>query len=99
MGAKTPERHFYDPYKLLSPRPHSYIWSYKHTGCECYEANIFEEPHQQGTYIYYFHNYIGNSNETLYMTFLSFKVSRQNRGRIDKHPGTTYSVSVELYRT
>ena len=26
----------YDPYILLSPRPHSYIWSYTHAGSEYY---------------------------------------------------------------
>ena len=37
-----------DPYILLSPRPYSYIWSHTHAGCEYYEPNLFEEPHQKG---------------------------------------------------
>ena len=31
----------YDPYILLSPRPHSYIWSYTRAGCEYYEPKFW----------------------------------------------------------
>ena len=36
----------YDPYILLSPRPRSYIWSYKHAGHEYCAPDLSEEPHQ-----------------------------------------------------
>ena len=36
----------YDPYILLSPRPRSYIWSYKRAGYEYCAPDLSEESHQ-----------------------------------------------------